>query len=292
MKTRMLGLTIVVLYAGSLAVSSQARGQWSTIEVPGASTTLLYDVEGDKLVGEYSAGGIGHGFLYDGANWITLDAFGETWDTTIRGIDGDNLVGSHVSQGFLYDGATWTPIDRPGAIVTYPYGIEGENLVGWYDNGPSKRGFLYDGSNWVDIDAPGATEGTFIYDIDGGRFVGSFRDTVGSHGFIYDGTDWQTLDMPGATHTTIYGIDGNNLVGRYFVGTSEVHGFLYDGASWMTLDMPGATWTWPMGIDGDKIVGTYDTPGVSGAQSFMYVIPEPGAVAFLMLGSLWVRRRR
>lgn len=293
MESRRLLLLKMMLCAGSLAVSSQAQGQWTTVSVPGADVTSVYDIDGERIVGEYhsTADGNYHGFVYDGVDLVTLDAFGEPWDTLIMGIDGDRLVGGHGTHGFLYDGVTWTSIDKPGAISTYVYGIEGDTLVGTYSAGSNPRGFVYDGSDWADVDARGATH-TYVTDIDGGRIAGYFFDSAGTHGFIYDGMDWGILDMPGAKYTRVYGINGNNVVGRYTIGDSDVHGFLFDGTDWTTLDMPEATRTYAMGVSGDRVVGYADTAEEPWRQSFIYVIPEPSGVLLLGLGWVWHRRQR
>ena len=66
-------------------------------------------------------------------------------------MDGSNqlyIVGAYTeddpsnrTHGFLYDGTTYTTFDVPGATYTYAYGIDGGNIVGYYDVG-SEHGFL------------------------------------------------------------------------------------------------------------------------------------------------------
>jgi hypothetical protein len=211
--------------------------------------------------------------------------------------------------------------DAPGASDTYAYGIDGDNIVGFYYDDSGSHGFLYDGINWTTIDVPGAGA-TYVTGIDGDNIVG--YDSLG-HGFLFDGTNFTTLDMPGAESTYIFGIDGDNIVGFYEDG-SHRHGFLYDGADWTTLDAFGGYGTTIFGIDGDNIVGTssgwatqtwlYDGenwapihtlggvpsdisgdkivgyyPG-SGASSYVYTIPEPATMVLFGLGGLVLRRRR
>ena len=164
---------------------------------------------------------------------------------------------------------TWTTLDYPGATWTEICGIDGSNIVGYYEDASGYgHGFLYNGTGWTTLDYPGATW-TCIRDIDGNNLVGPHYDASGyGHGFLYNGTGWTNLDMPGANLITeIYGIDGSNLVGSYYA--SGYHGFLYNGTGWTTLDYPGATWTWMYGIDGSNIVGYYgDAPGYS--HGFLY----------------------
>ncbi len=99
------------------------------------------------MVGYYTDSGGTHGTLYDGSTWATLDFPGAT-DTYLRGIDGDNMVGSYTDSsgtphGTLYDGSTWHTLDFPGAVSTQMFGIDGDNIVGFYwDGGSNIYGFM------------------------------------------------------------------------------------------------------------------------------------------------------
>jgi hypothetical protein len=74
----------------------------------------------------------------------------------------------------------------PDATDTFIYGMDGSNLVGYYDDASGKvHGVLYNGTTWTTLDYPGAS-GTRVYDIDGSNLVGYYVDTSGvNHGFIY-----------------------------------------------------------------------------------------------------------
>ena len=118
------------------------------IEKPGAASTYVHGIDGSNIVGYYTEtvpndpfSFIIHGFIYDGANWITLDMPGAT-QTRIWDIDGSNIVG----WGFLYNMTTdtWTALDVPGARTTYAQAIDGDNIVGYYiDDTFHTHGFLY-----------------------------------------------------------------------------------------------------------------------------------------------------
>jgi hypothetical protein len=84
---------------------------------PGGGRAFPFDIEGNNIIGSYhDGGGTPHGFLYDGANWTTLDF--------------------------------------RGAIGTYPFDIDGRNIVGYYDApGSPGHGFLY---QMPAVPAPGA----------------------------------------------------------------------------------------------------------------------------------------
>jgi len=164
-----------------------------------------------------------------------------------------------------YTQARWTTLDYPGAIETRAHGIDGSNIVGYYEDASgSTHGFLYDGSNWTTLDYPGA-DGTAAHGIDGSNIVGYYGDYAGpilmtAHGFLYDGSNWTTLDNPESDSTVAHGIDGSNIVG--YCGDppwgTNCRGFLYDGSNWTRFSYPtapGPIDTRAFGIDGDKIVG-------------------------------------
>ena len=131
-----------------------------------------------------------HGFLYDGANYTTIDspASGET--IYLLAVDGKNVVGvckSGTNQwsSFLYDGATFKTVINPKAAYgTLANGISGTNIVGnYYDDLGISHGFLYNGQEFTTIDHPLATIGTSINAISGNRIAGWYRDSTNSHGF-------------------------------------------------------------------------------------------------------------
>ena len=92
-----------------LGVSAQGAYTYTTLDVPGASYTYAYGIDGGNIVGHYWDDGI-LGFSYDGSSYTTLDvpwgAYTEAYD-----IDGGNIVGrySHTNgaHGFL---ATAVPL--------------------------------------------------------------------------------------------------------------------------------------------------------------------------------------
>ena len=185
------------------------------------------------------------------------------------------LISGFVSANVYAIDYSFTTIDYPGAYYgTEPLGIDGNNIVGYYEYADVKNhGFLYNGSTYTPFDVPGALA-TVASGIDGNNIVGYYIDAsyIG-HGFLYNGSTYTTLDVAGAVfYTRAYGIDGNNIVGWYhapeYPGVFD-HGFLYDGSTYTTFNVPGAMNTWPYGIDGNNIVGTYeDTKNV--IRGFLY----------------------
>jgi hypothetical protein len=152
---------------------------------------------------------------------------------------------------------TWTELTKPGANTTLPYGIDGDNIVGWY-NQSGDHGFRYDGSTWYTLNVPGA-KNTYAQGISGSSIVGYYADkSFNYRGFLYDGSAWITLNAPGAEATFAYDIEGSNIVGRYKLASSSYYsGFLYDGSTWTSLDAPDAIHTEALGISGGKIFGSY-----------------------------------
>src|SRR5208337_4579084 len=139
------------------------------------------------------------------------------------------------SPGFLYIGPTYTTLKNPLGTTpshTYPYGISGSSITGYYSaGGGSNHGFLYNEltSTYTTLDDPLASQspphpyyafGTQAYGISGNNIVGDYYDSSSNeHGFLYNGSTWTTIDDPlasaGVDGTQANGISGNNIVGYY-----------------------------------------------------------------------------
>jgi len=249
----------------------RAEGTWTTFDIPGASSTVLWGIDGSNIVGEYvDAGGRSHGFLFNGTSWTTLDMPGAT-DTYATGIDGSNIIGGYNDLNghhcFLFDGATWTVLEfGPSRLL----GIDGSNIV----TGGSAV-YNWTTWTWTFLNNPLGTH-TGAYGIDGSNIVGGYISGFYQYSFLYNGETWTTL--PGYS-VIAYGIDGNNIVG-YSGWGYDISGYLYDGTSFTILYMPGAARTWLLGIDGNNIVGFYED--ASGTRhGLIYTIAEPVIEAFV-----------
>ena len=254
-------------------------GTWTTLDYPGAGSTMANGISGNNIVGMYGDGHGVHGFLYNGTNWTTLNAPGANY-TSIEAIDGSNLVGTCnypsgdglIWHGVIYDGISWTTLDAPGATNTEIRGIDGSNLVGWCRYGTSEpgHGFLYDGTNWNILDVPGS-DYTIALGISGNNIVGQYS----GGGFLYNSLNdsWTTLPINPTA------IDGSNIVGGnqlYNLTTGSL----------TTLNVPGSI----TGISGNSVVGYINDS--SGEHGFLYTIPEPATLLLLGLGAVIAVRRR
>lgn len=169
---------------------------------------------------------------------------------------------------------SWTAIDHPNAGPggTFPTGISGNNIVGYYMTQSSgQRGFLYDGSAFTTIEMPTLNAWTWASAIDGENILGYYATptsptTSVTRGFLLNGATFTTLEctLPGAVETVPTGIDGANVVGLYYDQAGYPHGFMYDGATYVALDDPVGGGATLQGISGNRIVGS------SNARAFVY----------------------
>ena len=154
----------------------------------------------------------------------------------------------------------YTAINDPLATLgTTPLGIDGNNIVGTYQNGSGNFGFLYDGNNYTTLTFPSSLD-TLAAGISGNTIVGY----SGQSGFLYNisTATYTTLNNPsGANGITPNAISGNNVVGTYWYGSggNGAGGFVYNinTASYTLLNAPSSLQTFANGIDGNNIVGYY-----------------------------------
>jgi hypothetical protein len=222
------------------------EGNWDTLEYPGAATTEVYGIEGERIVGKYNdADGDDHGFVYDPTSnspWTQVDYPGAI-ETAVTGVSGDHLTGYYIDAsantifGFQYDTTDWNQLEFPGADATAAVAISGNTILGnyYYDADQSYpniystgRGFMYDGTTWTSLVYPGF-DNTQPLDMEGSYIVGTYKDDDGTHGFLYSSLSdpaWTTLDYPGAISTNIYGISGNSLADTFRDFDGSYHGFI------------------------------------------------------------------
>src|SRR5262249_7839271 len=129
-------------------------GQYTQLDVPGATSTVAYGINNaGQIVGYY-------------------------------------IIGSGEAHGFLLSDGKYTSIDVPGASATYAFGINSAGqIVGEYWNNTGQHGFLLSQGKYTQLDVPGSlrTSATGIdrigqivgwYIAPGGKIYGFVKPTV------------------------------------------------------------------------------------------------------------------
>ena len=269
-----------------------------------ATNAFAFGISGSNIVGSYRDG---EAFFFNGGTYTPLSDPNYSF-TIATGISGSSIVGwctdGADAHGFLYSNGEFTILDHPnaGAVEnptlippggysyllgsyqfdgwggTFPSGISGGNIVGWYvDANGYAHGFLYNGSAYTTLDDPHGVGSTYAQGINGGNIVGWYVDANGdTHGFLYNGSTYTTLDdLNGVGSTYAQGISGGNIVG-YYTKPAPVgnygYGFLYNNGKYTTLADPnGAGATSVQGMSGNTIVGWYNNSRVY--YGFTYTTP-------------------
>src|SRR5208283_4025992 len=150
-------------------------------------------------------------------------------------------------------------LDDPlGTLTTCPFGIDGNNIVGFYRDSSDNNthGFLYNGSTYTTIDDPLAGPGgTYPYGISGNNIVGSYLDSSGNyHGFI------TTVSQPTSLWASAVSgrwSDSTNWSGVLpnAVGAGAVFSAPTTAALTISLDSPQTVGTLQFGNSGNPGVG-------------------------------------
>ena len=164
-------------------------------------------------------------------------------------------------------------IDYPGAIVTWPLGVNNSGtVVGYYADNAGIHGFVFQGAGatgrFTSVDVPGSIQ-TELHGINNrGVTVGVYWDSAGNqHGFMHRGRDftkgYTTINVSFADCcTSALGINTRgDIVGTYWA-SNGLHGFVHRGKNftkgYTTVDVAGAYETTPSGINASgEIVGKY-----------------------------------
>jgi len=298
-------ISVVALIIGAIgAADARAQYTFTTLDVPGASTTFAFGIYDENVVGTYfDSGSVPHGFIFDGSNYSSFDAppgaptvgtYGRgitnILSPTIVGYTSDAVQGT--SHGFVYNGGVgYNDISPPqaGPTGTLVLGIRGKVSVGEYkDAADNVHGFIFDGSNYSTLDDPLGTNGTYVAGFYAGKFVGGYYDTA-DHGYLYDGSTFTTIDDPLGVGTNPSAVFGNTVVGYYRDSSNHDHGFVFNGSSFTTVDNPAGTRTRIRGIYGSTLVG--DFLDGSGTHGFIATVPEPASVGLLGIAILALIRR-
>jgi probable HAF family extracellular repeat protein len=188
---------------------------------------------GDIVGGYFDDDGNEHGFLFRHGTLTTIDVpFAGSLGTQLDGLNDSGIIvgvwvdGAFTVHGFIYQNGSFAHLDYPGALDTYPYGINSRgDIVGNWDTDQSTvgHGFVFSSGRIFSLDVPDAVpDGTAADGInERGQVVGSYIDLDGnSHGFLVEGSSFTTLDCPGAANTAAWGIDSAGQI----AGTCDVAG--------------------------------------------------------------------
>jgi hypothetical protein len=215
---------IIVYRYGWYDMTTQAT---TLLDFPGSTNSVVTGIDGSNIVGYYwnDQSQPPLSFIYNGTDWETLDLPSHPTE-----IDGDNIIG-HGNWVYNVTTQSITTFAFPEAINTTISGIDGENIVGNYLGTDGKsHGFLYNGASWITLDPslPGLPT-TQLDGISGDYILARGSASGNSHGLLYDmiTQSWTVFDYPGAISTAPYDIDGNKIVGSYRTETEASYRFLY-----------------------------------------------------------------
>lgn len=292
--------------AGAVDAFSQSY-QFSVIDVPGAQSTSVNGINNlGQIVGGYYDGSTGHGFLYGGNSFTTIDYTGLPGNTSLKDInDSGKIVGGFSSDvngmyywnDFIYDGQSFTSFSFPGDFVgqteTTLGGINDAGAVAggyynWADN--SSNGFLYQNGEFTIY----PSTAIFLDVNDTGMMIGFEPDAWYSSTF--DGTNLETIVLqesnPWGLDVWASGInDAGLIVGDYADFDLNMGlGFVYDGQELTVISYPGALYTSVNGInDLGQVVGSfmdanYVNHGYIATPVASSTVPEPSLLLLSGLG--------
>ena len=272
---------LALLIAPSLRVSAGPAGTFKTIDVPGATGTLLAGIDEDNVIAvDYSNGaGAQFGALYrngtftllndpsagtglgQGTSPITPKDTGDDKNvlrnTTVIGffVDSGNMF-----HGFVYHAGSFTTIDDPSAgtgslqgTIAYDMASNGTILGEYIDAIGVTHGFLDHNGHFTTVNHPSAGtlpgQGTVLDAVNAnGVFVGTYTDSADvTHGFTLHNGTYTTLNDPSAGSAAFQGtltfeINRSGVIaGTYTDSSNANHGMTYKAGVWTTLDDPNGT---------------------------------------------------
>ncbi len=173
---------------------------------------------------------------------------------------------------------TYTQLEVPGATSTEASGIDGNNVVGWFEDADGdEHGFLYDGTDYTTLEPEGAIS-SGARAIDGNNVVGWFEDANGDrHGFLYS----DTIPIPG------------DMTGDGFVGADDLAVLINH---WNTFVEAGDVGSGDLTGDGyvgaDDLSWLIDAWNTGTLPAAATAVPEPASMLMLALGSALLLARR
>ncbi|HEV2180973.1 MAG TPA: hypothetical protein VGR59_11680 [Gemmatimonadaceae bacterium] len=267
-------------------------GQFTTVDVPGATATVLFAINDDGVaVGRYASAGVTHGFVRSAAGELSTIDFPGAGFTVAGAINNrGDIVGWYtlptapaVRHGFLLKDGAFTSFDPPGSIFTNVLGVNDRSeIVGRFctrapcavPGSGDFHGFLLSDGQFTILDVPGSNETNAWKTNDRGETVGGFGVAGGDAAlFLFRDGTFTTMALPDGKHVNedTGGINAlGDIVGQYcdaspcLTGGPNEHGFVLSNGLLTTIDIPGATVTGAFGINARRQVvgGYFDAAGV------------------------------
>jgi hypothetical protein len=238
----------------SLAHPPSGNYSFFNFDYPTAYSTAVLGVNDNAdLVGGYALvkGQSGHGFLYSGGVFSTID-FPGSQGTSCYGINNSGMIvgvfnnTDQVIHGFVRQNGAYTQLDFPGAIVTYLWAINDNGTIAgfFWGNDQIAHGLIYSGGVFTQYDVPGSGNTVILGINDLGDTSGGY-DT---HGFIRDHTGHlTTVNAPGRSSASVTTLSGINASAQAVGGVNDSNttdAFLRQpNGQLVFMDYPGATET-------------------------------------------------
>ena len=209
----------------------------------GTHTSFARDVNdaGDIVGGYIGDDGNEHGFILRHGALSTLDVpFTGSIGTQLNGINNSGIMTgvwvdeAFTAHGFVFEKGNFAHLDFPGALDTFPYGINSRgDIVGNWDTDQSTvgHGFVFSRGRIFSFDVPGAVpDGTAATGInEKGEIVGSYIGEDGnSHGFLAEGSSFAALDCAEAANTSVWGINSAGQIAGTCDAAGQRLGFIAD----------------------------------------------------------------
>lgn len=255
---------------------------YRAVDAPGAWDTFPTDINNKSYIAGYyrPAGGPSaphHGFVYDGAGYLTVDYPGAL-NTRIHAINdvgdicGDFvLASSPYLHAFTRRAGEFQEITIPQAILVSCHGINNAgDIFGLYESSGEQHTFILKASKQINITIPGAASPLQPEDInDSGQAAGYFMEVSGTIlGFVRNPDSTALIEHPQTSDITLVkGISDDGLVvGRWNDSTQNLGFLWYRGAIvYDQIRVPTASGlTSPFGVNrSGEITGYFSRPNDS-----------------------------
>ena len=268
--SRLLFAALLLFVGVTFARATGAPVALTTLDFPGAKTTLAYGINANgDVVGTYvDTNSKNHGFLLTAGLYSSIDPPGSLF-TEARGINEDgDIVGDFVASdgklhGFFLGREGFKDISVSGHLNTIPVKISSEGvIVGCYhdtDTMGTMHGFVRNEDSLTVYPTPASMHNGIT---PRGDVAGFFTDlmTMQTHGYIISKGETTQVNFPGSSATRVWDLNPRReAVGFYLDPATHVfRGFRYHKGQFTPIDVPSARRTLPFGInpEGD-VVGAY-----------------------------------